>query len=82
MATNDKPAPTGSSQASTSKPTTTHGSAGSEALRRAYAKYNVHPTISNPAAVRHKVSSGDHATEDPAKESDSKNAKEGGSESK
>ncbi|KAL1891707.1 hypothetical protein Sste5346_007456 [Sporothrix stenoceras] len=32
-----------------------HENAGAEALRKAYAKYNVHPTISNPSAIHHKV---------------------------
>ncbi|CAK7222653.1 hypothetical protein SBRCBS47491_004932 [Sporothrix bragantina] len=46
--------------ADASKPAETHHSAGSEALRRAYAKYNINPTNANPAG--HNVST-DEATQ-------------------
>ncbi|CAK7242449.1 MAG: hypothetical protein STHCBS139747_003942 [Sporothrix thermara] len=43
----NKATQTGASNADSSKPSGFHHSAGSDALRKAYAKYNIHPTMSH-----------------------------------
>lgn len=79
----DNNAPSGSTGRVTATPTSTkHENAGAEALRKAYAKYNVHPTISNPGAAHH--NDGQQApTNDAAKDAkDTTAGKTGGEETK
>ncbi|KIH91321.1 hypothetical protein SPBR_02146 [Sporothrix brasiliensis 5110] len=44
-----------SNQSGQTTASSTHHNPGAEALRKAYAKYNVQPTVSNPAGVHHNV---------------------------
>ncbi|CAK7565061.1 MAG: hypothetical protein SEPTF4163_002969 [Sporothrix epigloea] len=52
-----KSSQSGQPHADSGKPASVHHSAGSDALRKAYAKYNINPTMATPAG--HKVSA-DH----------------------
>ncbi|CAK7209651.1 hypothetical protein SCUCBS95973_000512 [Sporothrix curviconia] len=68
----NKSAQTSQPHADGSKPNEIHRSAGSDALRKAYAKYNIHATT--PSAGGHEVSTDQAAQATDAAAKDSKGA--------